>query len=226
MGRALRRAALLALGVGTLAGCPEPASLVRDMPADWAERLASCESLEGEERDWCAMNAVSLDGGDGRTLYSLCERLVTRDAYDRCVEMSMRHPVLPPAAPMCARIRTADVREACYLSGAVQSYTYDANTVVKACRSAGSLAERCLTAFVGARGPMWAMDGVTMMDEEIGAIVGAYPSLGRDQEFGTAVGLAARGVWVPAGATSPCNVLPAGAGRLACESAGSSTASY
>lgn len=201
-----------------LLACSPPASLTRDMPDDWSSALAGCESLTGEARDWCALSAVTTTGGSGQKLYALCERLVTRDGYDRCVELSMRHPVSPPDMKVCSRVRERTVRESCFAQGARQDFLLDIDSAMAGCKSAGSMRESCLVMMVAARGPIWAGMGPNVMASELGFVMVQHPGLGQNTDFGNAVGEAVRNLGRAGTALDLCTTLPAGSARLACES--------
>lgn len=202
-----------------LAGCSEPPPLQKGFSGELGDALTDCSALRGPHRDRCAFIALELNPNiSGDRMSALCGRLTDSASRDRCFEFSIR--ATPAAKPeVCDQIADERLRMSCRLSSAMADMRGPIADVVASCDETGPLYVYCLTAVPGQRLPLWQSAGLEVMTAEVAELVRGAPGIEFKAVFGKAVGLAARSLGAWPDEPGPCDAIPYGAARLACEQA-------
>lgn len=200
-------------------GCAQPVNLGKGFSGELGSALTECAALTGEHRDRCALTALEMNPDlPGETMKSLCVKMEPGAARDRCFEFSIR--ATPPAKPsVCDEIADERLRMSCRLTAAMADMEGPIAGVAAACDETGPLYVYCLTAVPEHRLPWWRAQGIEVMTEEVAVLVRGAPGIEFKAVFGKAIGLAARSLGAWPDEPGPCDAIPYGAARLACEQA-------
>ena len=205
------RATLLAL----LCACAPAATLVDDMPEDVAMALVDCRLLEGEQQDWCTLQAVGSSLGTGLDDYELCRRMGAALPRDLCLEASVRHSDQPAPYQACDSVQDPAVRQMCWVSAAETHAAQDLQGAIALCRRANTVVERCVARVIAWHARQ-RPDSFEVLTQDVRTALEVYPRLAYDSTLGASVGKSARSLGAMPGREGPCAAFPPGQARLTC----------
>jgi hypothetical protein len=186
-----------------------------------AGELWMCQSLAPDVRDWCALVALPLDQGSGRSGLKVCSRMAAGAARDRCVERMARHPNDPAPLAACAAIASEVLRERCVFDVAVHFARIAATDAaveeaLRVCVYEARDRGRCAGDVLTVRAEPEVSDNPADLEILVVRAIQLLPALASDASFGARAGEAARAVGYRVGFRGPCERLPSGAAATAC----------
>ena len=217
MGR-LTPAALVAILVS---GCGRP-PLGEGLDDALAKSLEACDALDGDMRDWCAIQTMELTGDlSSAAVFQVCERLDTDQARSWCIDLAARRGGDPLPDGACDSIKgDAVLRDSCWLSmsDAVLTASDSMEEVAAACRQTGELLSYCLHHVPLRRMDRYRAGGLAVLNDEMAQLAALIPECGEVDGLGFAIARIALYVGYVPGGDSPCDALPMGRAAERCRS--------
>jgi hypothetical protein len=174
--------------------------------------------LDGEARDWCAVQAVGQDAS-GADAYRVCRRLSTSSAIDWCLDAAARAPDPPAPSNLCGSIKSDELRPSCWIEVADRLTRTDEpiETLVDACRDTGDLLRFCVYHIpVGRIDYYKSHGGIDALIEEMGSVARLFPEALETGDLG--VGAAKTGALLSRmEALEVCQAFPQSRARTSCE---------
>ena len=201
-----------------LLACSGP-DLTDGLPNDLVSELTTCTYVEGEHRDACALEVLERLGlqVEGRTMGVVCDRMGSGSSQDRCYELAVRTHNVPADVSNCAKIDDELLGYSCVLADADRRMAGTLDEALEACRKTGPLFKHCATHLGTHRLDTWSELGLSVMRDEVQAVLEAEPDLAFDSDFGYSIGYATWQLGQIAGVPGPCDAFPYGDGKMACE---------
>ena len=194
-------------------------SFTQGIAPELTQSTFACDRLEGDARSWCGLTSVQAGAGTGREVYELCRRMDESLTRDRCLAIAVSRDTLPAPAEVCGYAVSPKWRGWCWTNAATRQARTDIGKAAASCGFAEALRSQCAAAVMGERIALLVEGDPVNLRQDIELLTADEPRVAYDPGFGAAIGRTGRELGLLDRRAWPCDALPAGSGRLACEAA-------